>query len=58
MGKKSFCPRLLRTDPGTENSIIVVMQPMLRHNGSDPLSGANSHRYGTSTSNQVLTITL
>ena len=47
------CPRLLRTDLGTENSMIAIMQPMLRHNSSDSLSGANSHRYGTSTSNQV-----
>ena len=50
----SGCPRLLRTDLGTENSVIAVMQPMLRHNSLDNLAGVNSHRYGASTSNQVL----
>ena len=33
------------------------MQPMLRHDGLDEYSGINSHRYGTSTSNQVITHT-
>ena len=47
------CPRLLRTDLGSENSKIAFLQPMLRHYHSDSLSGCNSHCYGKSTSNQV-----
>ena len=47
------CPKILRTDPGTENSIVAVVQPALRHNGSDNFAGSNSHRYGKSPSNQV-----
>ena len=47
------CPRLLRTDMGTENSSIAVIQPILRHHHYDSLSKSNSHRYGKSTSNQV-----
>ena len=30
------------------------MQPMLRQDGLDTYSGISSHRYGTSTSNQVI----
>ena len=45
------CPKILRTDPGTENSIVV--QPALRHNASDSFAGSNSHCYGKSPSNQV-----
>ena len=47
------CPRILRTDMGTENSILAVIQPMLRHTGTDTFAGAASHRYGRSPSNQV-----
>lgn len=43
----------MRTDPGTENSIVAVIQPVLRHIGSDSFAGCNSHRYGKSPSNQV-----
>ena len=47
------CPKILRTDPGTENSLVAVIQPALRHTGSDNFAGSNSHRYGKSPSNQV-----
>lgn len=47
------CPMVLRTDLGTENSTVAVIQTALRHNGRDNLSGSSSHRYGRSTGNQV-----
>ena len=46
-------PRLLRTDCGTENTHLSFMQPFLRQNHTDALSGMNSFRYGKSISNQV-----
>ena len=48
------CCRVLRTDLGTENSIVAYLQPLLRHGHSDRFSGGNSHHYGKSTSNQVI----
>ena len=34
------CPKILRTDPGTENSIVAVVQPALRHSGNDSFAGS------------------
>ena len=45
------CPRLLRTDCGTENSLMATMQCLLRADGEDELAGEKSHRYGPSTGN-------
>lgn len=45
-------PSLMRVDRGTENSIIAFVQPTLRSQHSDDLSGENSFRYGRSSSNQ------
>lgn len=39
------CPRLLRTDPGTENGIMATMQCYLRANDGDEFSGEKAHRY-------------
>ena len=47
------CPCLLRTDAGTGNSLLAMIQPMLRHEHTDDLSKDKSHIYGRSTSNQV-----
>ena len=47
------CPQVLRTDRGTENSILAMIQPMLRHNHTDLFAQHKSHIYGKSTSNQV-----
>ena len=47
------CPQVLRTDAGTENSLLAVIQPMLRHEHSDCFYQERSHIYGRSTSNQV-----
>ena len=46
------CPRLLRTDCGTENGVMATMQCLLRADGEDELAGEKSHRYGPSTGNQ------
>ena len=46
------CPVLLRTECGTENGVMAVMQCYFRADGSDQLSGENAHQYGTSTRNQ------
>ena len=40
------CPRLLRTDCGTENGVMATMQCLLRADGEDELAGEKSHRYG------------
>ena len=48
------CPSILRTDAGTENSSLAYIQPVLRHNHSDEFAKESSHRYGKSTTNQVL----
>ena len=46
------CPRLLRTDAGTENGTMAAIQCHLRANDDDELSGEKAHRCGSSTSNQ------
>ena len=43
----------MRTDRGTENSVIAFVQPTLRSFHQDDLAGEKSFRYGKSTSNQV-----
>ena len=52
----SGCPRVLRTDAGTENCILAMIQPMLRHKHIDCFAQEKSHMYGRSTSNQVATV--
>lgn len=47
------CPRIVRTDRGTENCTVAFLQPFLRRNGQDRLSKENSFQYGRSASNQV-----
>ena len=37
------CPRVLRTDRGTENSLLAVIQPVLRHYHGDSLAQEKSH---------------
>ena len=46
------CPRILRTDCGTENGVMAAMQCYFRQASNDEHSGINSHRYGSSPSNQ------
>ena len=47
------CPRIVRTDRGTENCTVAFLQPFLRRNGRDRLSKENIFQYGRSASNQV-----
>lgn len=46
------CPKLLRTDPGTENVVMATMQCLLRAKSNDEFTGEKAHRYDTSTGNQ------
>lgn len=46
------CPTVLRTDNGTENTILAAIQSYFRCDGDDEFAGEKSHRYGTSPSNQ------
>ena len=47
------CPQILKTDMGTENVTIAVVQPVLRHSGDDSFAGGASHHYGKFTANHV-----
>ena len=46
------CPRILSTDPGTENVEIATLPCYLRGDGTDDLAGEKAHRYVASTANQ------
>lgn len=46
------CPVILRTDTGTENTVIAAVQSYLRCDGQDEHAGAKAHVYGSSHSNQ------
>lgn len=47
------CPSVIRADEGTENSVLAVVQPILRHSHTDGFAGEISFRFGRSTANQV-----
>ena len=47
------CPTLIRTDRGTENSIVAFLQPSFRHAHADSFGGEQSFQYGRSSANQV-----
>ena len=46
------CPRLVQTDCGTENVVVAEIQGVFCINAPPPFDGPNSHRYGSSPSNQ------
>ncbi|PFX14985.1 hypothetical protein AWC38_SpisGene20822 [Stylophora pistillata] len=46
------CPRVVRSDCGTENGVIAGMQCYFRADGIDEFAGEKSHQYGSSPSNQ------
>ena len=46
------CPRILRTDRGTENTNLAFLQPFLR-DGDDEFAKEKSFMYGRSTSNRI-----
>ncbi|OWF45037.1 hypothetical protein KP79_PYT01623 [Mizuhopecten yessoensis] len=45
-------PRLLRSDLGTENAMLSLLQPYFRYSARDSMAGMKSFMYGKSTSNQ------
>ena len=50
------CPSIIRSDYGTENSILAACHMALRHNHDDEYSGDLSFRFGSSTTNTVESI--
>ncbi|XP_065831019.1 uncharacterized protein [Oscarella lobularis] len=46
------CPAVVRSDYGTENTLLSKMQMMLRDEGNDGLAGGRSHQFGKSAFNQ------
>lgn len=46
------CPRVVRSDCGTENVSLAAMQCSFRSSHHDEFSGEKAHRYGSSPSNQ------
>ena len=47
------CPKVVRADYGTENSIVAKLQVAFRMNHTDDLSAERSFNYGPSTANIV-----
>lgn len=47
------CPRIVRSDYGTENCLLASAQMALRHDHHDIFAGSSSYRYGKSTTNTV-----
>ena len=47
------CPSIIRSDHGTENTILASTHMALRHYHNDEFSGEKSFRYGASTTNTV-----
>ena len=47
------CPRIVRSDRGTDNSKVAFLQPFLRRNNPDQLAGEHSFQYGRFASNQT-----
>ena len=50
--KLKVIPTLIRSDLGTENSVVENVQQVLRYNHTDELAGLNSFVKGKSTANQ------
>ena len=50
--QRSCCPKLVRTDDGTENVIVLKLQRYLRRHGSDTFAADKSALTGASTHNQ------
>ena len=50
--KEGGCPVILRTDNGTENTLIAAVQSYFCCDGHDEHAGTKAHIYGSSHSNQ------
>ena len=48
----TVCPTQLRSDRGTENTVLATLQMMQRHDGRDEFAGPRSYHYGRSVFNQ------
>ena len=48
------CPVILRTENGTENTLIAGVQSFFHHDGQDEYAGTKAHVYGSSHSNQCI----
>lgn len=48
----SYCPTILVSDAGSENTTIASLQAYFRRHHTDRFAGLRSHRYCKSTSNQ------
>ena len=48
------CPKVIRSDYGTENCIVAKLQIAFRMHHNDSLSAEHSYIYGPSTANTVL----
>lgn len=46
------CPRIVRSDCGTENIVLAAMQCYFRNAGNDEFAAEKAHQYGSSPSNQ------
>ena len=46
-------PRIVRTDCGTENTVVAGLQRFFRSEADDDFSGDKSFLYGKSSANQV-----
>ena len=46
------CPRIVRSDCGSENVILAAMQCHFRALHQDEFAGDKAHRYGSSPTNQ------
>lgn len=47
------CPSIVRSDHGTENTILAACHMALRHDHNDEFNGEKSFRFGSSTTNTV-----
>lgn len=47
------CPTILRSDCGTENSVLAACHMALRHIHQDEFHAEKSFRFGSSTTNTV-----
>ena len=47
------CPSILRSDCGTENTVLSACHMTLRHNHMDEFKGEKSFRFGSSATNTV-----
>ena len=50
---RAGCPNIVRSDHGTENTLLAATHMSLRHGHVDDFKGKKSYRFGSSTTNTV-----